>query len=113
MDTTATATTQNRPDTVVWIDERHALIARTEPEGRISTLDVQRRSRPENRFLAQVVHEIAGQGRVMVIGAQPMRLALERRYVAVCHRPDRLVAPSPAAGAVGDEIARGLDRLVA
>jgi hypothetical protein len=48
-----------------------------------------------------------------MIGAESIRLELERRYVAVSHRPDRLIAPSARATAAGDQIARGLDRLAA
>ena len=92
---TATATTDGRPDAVVWIDERHAIIARSEPEQAISTVEIRRLARPENRYLAQVVHEMTGRERVMVIGPEPIRLALERRFVSVSHRPDRLMAPPP------------------
>jgi hypothetical protein len=113
MTPTRTSTTQTQPDAVVWIDERHALIARHEPDGQISSVEIRRLARPENRFLAQVVHEIAGRGPVMMIGAESIRLELERRYVAVSHRPDRLIAPSARATAAGDQIARGLDRLAA
>ena len=113
MTTTRTTTTQTRPDVVVWIDERHAIIARHDPDEQISTVEVRRLARPENRFLAQVVHEIVGRGQVMLIGSEAIRLELERRYVAVSHRPDRLVAPPPRATLAGDQIARGLDRLAA
>lgn len=112
MNTPAVATEPTRPDAVVWVDERHAMIARREPEGRISTVEIRRLARPENRFLAQVVHEIAGRGPVMLIGAAPIRLELERRYVAVSHRPDRIIAP-PQAATPDTQIARGLDRLAA
>ena len=104
---------QTRPDAVVWIDERHAIIARREPAGQISTVEVRRLARPENRFVAQVVHEIAGRGPVMVVGSPPLRLALERRYVAVSHRPDRLIAPPSTADGTGAQMVRGLDRLAA
>ena len=113
MNATQTVNAQTRPDAVVWIDERHAIIARREPEGQISTVEVRRLARPENRFVAQVVHELAGRGPVMVIGSEPIRLALERRYVAVSHRPDRLLASPARANDAGAEIVRGLDRLAA
>lgn len=113
MNATQTDKAQAQPDAVVWIDERHAIIARCEPEGQIATVEVRRLARPENRFVAQVVHEIAGQGRVMVIGSHPLRLALERRFVAVSHRPDRLVAAPPRARTAGNQIVQALDRLAA
>ena len=104
---------QTRPDAVVWIDERHAIVARCEADHEISTVEIRRLARAENRFVAQVVHEIAGRGRVMVIGTEPLRLALERRYVAVSHRPDLLVAPPLPARDSGAQNVRGLDQLAA
>ena len=111
MNSPRATTEKTRPDAVVWVDEQHAIIARREPEG-ISTVEIRRLSRPANRFLAQVVHEIAGRGPVMLIGSAPIRLELERRYVAVSHRPDRIVAP-PRAATADIQVARGLDRLAA
>ena len=113
MNATLTDRTPYRPNAVVWIDDRHAIVARCEDDGEISTVEIRRLARAENRFVAQVVHEIAGRGRVMVIGTEPIRLALERRFVAVCHRPDLLVAPPRQASDSGDQIVRGLDRLAA
>ena len=104
---------EQRPDVVVWIDERHALIARCDPEGQISTVEIRRLARPENRYLGQVVHEINGRGRVMLIGAPPIRLALERRFVAVSHRPDRLLPAPPRARVFAAKIVDRLDRLAA
>lgn len=101
------------PDAVVWIDERHAIVARLEPAGLIATVDIQRRQRAEGRFLAQVVHEIGGRERVMVVGPEPIRLALERRYVAVSHRPDRLVAAPPQARLAGAGILERIGRFAA
>ena len=113
MNATQTDGTPCRPNAVVWIDERHAIVARCEADGQISTVEIRRIARAENRFVAQVVHEIAGRGRVMVIGTEPIRLALERRYVAVSHRPDLLVAPPLQAPDSVGQNARGLDQLAA
>jgi hypothetical protein len=101
---TAGIATDGRPDAVVWIDERHAIIARSEPQQEISTVEIRRLARPENRYLAQVVHEMTGRERVMVIGPEPIRLALERRFVSVSHRPERLMAPPPETHAGSHEV---------
>ena len=90
-------TREQRPDSVVWIDERHAIVAQSDPAGGISTVEIRRLHQPESRYLGHVVHEIGGHERVMLVGPQPIRLALERRFVAVGHHPDRLMAtPAPA-----------------
>lgn len=90
-------TREQRPDSVVWIDERHAIVAQRDPAGGISTVEIRRLRQPESRYLGHVVHEIGGHEHVMVVGPQPIRLALERRFVSVGHRPDRLIAaPLPA-----------------
>jgi hypothetical protein len=102
-----------RPDAVVWVDERHAIVARAATDGAISTVEVRRVGRPETRYLAQVVHEIGNREHVMIIGPSVLKLALEREYVALSHRPERLVpAPQGASGA-GSEILHRMERLAA
>ena len=100
------------PDAVVWIDERHAIVARSD-DGGIATTEIRRVGQPETRYLARVVHEIRDQSRVMLVGQYPIRLALEREYVAISHRPDRLVAIPPAARGAGAEILDRIERLAA
>jgi len=101
-----------RPDAVVWVDERHAIVTRSEAGG-IATTEIRRVSQPETRYLARVVHELGDREHVMVVGPQPIRLALEREYVAINHRPDRLIAVPTAARGAGDEILERLERLAA
>ena len=84
---------EQRPDAVAWVDASHAIVALRDPAGRISTVEVRRMHQPEPRYLAQVVHELGGHEHVMLIGPDPIRIALERRFVAVTHRPDSLMAP--------------------
>jgi hypothetical protein len=103
MHETTNAIAAQRPDAVVWIDEGHAIVARLEPEGRISSVEIRRLQQPENRYLGHVVHEIGNREHVLVVGPEPIRVALERRYVSVSHRPDRLIPAPPT----------GLERLVA
>ena len=102
-------TTGQRPDSVVWIDERHAILAQVDPAGEISTVEVRRLQQPESRYLGQVVHEIGAHEHVMVVGPQPMRLALERRFVAVGHRPDRLIAEQPSRRVAAEKLVEGVD----
>ena len=104
---------EERPDAVVWIDERHAIVAQRDPVGGISTVEVRRLQQAEPRYLGRVVHELAGQEHVMLIGAQPLRLALERRFVAMTHRPERLMPAAPAARIEGARLVDGLHRLAA
>ena len=106
-------TTGQRPDSVVWIDERHAILAQLNPTGEISTVEIRRLQQPEGRYLGHVVHAIAGHEHVMVVGPQPMRLALERRFVAVGHRPDRLIAAQPSRRFAAEKLVEGLERFAA
>jgi hypothetical protein len=101
------------PDAVVWVDERHAIVARTGDEGGISTIEVRRAMRPEPRYLADVVHEIGNRERVMIVGPSLPRLALEREYVAISHRPDRLIAVPAGTGKAGAAILGRIERLAA
>ena len=108
MNATISARTQ-RPDAVVWIDEQHALVAQLDPAGEISTVEVRRAQQAEARY---VVHELGAHEHIMVLGPEPIRLALERRFVAVGHRPDRLMAP-PRAESAGQRVMAGLSELAA
>jgi hypothetical protein len=77
------------------------------PTGRWSRAATRRRSlRPRHsaavgrsdepgRYLAAVVDEIGEAARVVVLGADALRVDFEREYVAIGHRPDRIVDVSP------------------
>jgi hypothetical protein len=111
---TATPAAQElRPDAVVWVDERHAIVARTDAKGSISTVEIRRVGRPETRYLAQVAHELRDRERVMVVGPAVIKLAFEREYVAISHRPDRLMAPPAGCRETGAEILDRMERLAA
>lgn len=84
------------PSAVVWINGRHAIVARMSGDGRISTYEIDRGVEPELSYLALVIHSIGDQERVMILGPSSVRLALEREYVAIYRRPDRLVDVEPA-----------------
>jgi hypothetical protein len=97
---------------VAWIDSSRALIARTSSAGGIDIREV----RPAGRrgelapYLARVVAEIGDRDRVAILGSAALRLELEREYVTINRRPDRLldVAHAPEV----DELAL-IDRLTA
>ncbi len=81
---------------VAWIDEERASVARTNPQGTITTCDVERDGELESVYLAMVVRAIGDRDRVVILGPGSMRLALEREYVSIYHRPERLVDVEPA-----------------
>jgi hypothetical protein len=96
---------------VVWIDGRSASLAVTDEAGEIATCDIDRGLEPELSYLAIVVRAIGDRERVVILGPSAMRLALEREYVAIHHRPDRLVDVEPAGALDGDELVRRLREL--
>jgi hypothetical protein len=101
-------TNTERLSAVVWMDEERALVARSSGDG-ISMVEIARGVHPETQYLAHVVQEIGDGERVMVVGSGPLRLALEREYVSINHRPDRLISVAAIARADGAEI---VDRLL-
>jgi hypothetical protein len=92
---TTSETEERLPSAVVCINERHATVARMGEDDRISMAEVDRATEPELQYLAHVVHELGDQERVLIVGPGSMRLALEREYVSISRRPDRLVSVPP------------------
>jgi hypothetical protein len=93
-----TSTMTREPQTaIVWITRHCAAVAASLPGGEFTTAEIERRDDPEPRFLAHVVEAIGEHDRVMILGPSAARLALEREYVAISHRPDRLVPVPPYA----------------
>ena len=105
-------TAEVRPDAVVWVDEQHAIVASAGVEG-IATTEIRRVGQAEVRYLARVVHELGDRQRVLIVGAHPMRVGLEREYVSITHRPDRLIGPPSAARGGGAAILARMERLAA
>jgi len=88
-----------RPSAVVWIDRGHALVATTTPEGAVAVSEVTRPSgvvAPDATYLARVVERIGDRERVVILGPGEARLALEREYVSIYRRPERLVDVEPS-----------------
>lgn len=80
------------PTAVVWISGRHAVVAVADGgDGGISSTTVERMIESEADFVARIVGAVGDSERVMVLGPASLRLAVQRAYVAMSHRPDRLV----------------------
>ncbi|HYK95090.1 MAG TPA: hypothetical protein VE011_04360 [Candidatus Dormibacteraeota bacterium] len=92
-----------RAAAVVWLDGKHALIARAH-EGHSVITEVGRDADPETQYLLRVLHEAEGCDRLAVMGSDPSRIALEREYVALYRRPDRLIDLGPSSRADREEI---------
>ena len=99
-----TAGEASAPSAVVWINGRQAIVAGMGRDGRISTSEITRGSMREQPYLAQVVRAIGDRQRVLILGPSSIRLALERDYVAMYRRPDRLVDVEPAGTFSPDEL---------
>lgn len=91
-----TADTPPRHEAAVWIEHDLAVIVEQWPDGHenVERLD---RIPPESEaaFEARTVDEVLDEDRVVVSGPAYARTGFERAYVAVTHRPDRLVDVEP------------------
>jgi hypothetical protein len=89
---TATRELDAARETVVWIDDDQAVISERAADGRERVEHVDRQpaeSRPA--FEIRTIREIVDRDRLVVSGPAGARLGFERAYVAMTHRPDRLV----------------------
>ncbi|HET7182213.1 MAG TPA: hypothetical protein VFI15_08290 [Candidatus Limnocylindrales bacterium] len=84
------ATRTEHPAAIVWLDRQHALIARAH-EGHPTVTEVDREADPSVQYLLRVAHEAADCDRVVIAGPDSARLDFERAFVALYHRPDRLI----------------------
>ena len=78
---------------VVLLAATEAVIARTRPDGRDEIARVGRRSRAADAppFYLRVLRELGDRAPVLILGSTGDRTAFEREFVAVWHRPDRLM----------------------
>ena len=107
----AGATRTVPPSAVVWINRRQAIVATMGSDGRVSTCEINRGLEPELPYLALVVRAIGDRERVVILGPSSIRLALEREYVAVYRRPERLVDVEPAGSLQAKELVGRLHAL--
>lgn len=107
------ATLAHGSGAVTWIDPSRAVVARTAPTGGVAVSVVPGGARParEAPFLARVVDEIGDRDRVLILGPDAMRLELEREYVTIFHRPDRLLDVEAAGPTDEAELVRRLEVL--
>jgi hypothetical protein len=114
--TRATGGTLTQPGhacAVVWIDVDGATVARTRPDGGIEVKLVERDWADEvnpDHMLDRVVDEIGDRERLVILGPGWTRTALEREYIAIYQRPDRLVDVEPADADERDHL---VERLIA
>jgi len=96
--TTRRLTADERPahKVVVWIDHDEAFIVGQGPDGRETVALVDRLpGESEAEFEARTVGEVVDEDQVVVSGPAYARTDFERAYVAVTHRPDRLIDIEP------------------
>lgn len=79
------------PSSVVWIDPNGAIVASMDRHGSIHIVEIDREMDSESAYVARIAHHIGDRQRVVILGPDQARLTLEREYVALFHRPDRLV----------------------
>lgn len=77
---------------VVWIEPGRALVARDVAGGEPSLVEVSIPIVPAITppVLAEVAHRVADADRVLVLGADELRTALEREIVAIGHHPESI-----------------------
>jgi hypothetical protein len=82
----------------IWIDHDQAVIVEHGPDRRSGVERLDRGPHEsEMTFEARMIDQLIDDDRVVVSGPSDARLQFERAYVAVTHRPDRLVDAEPAA----------------
>jgi hypothetical protein len=77
---------------VVWIEPGRALVVRDEEGGEPSVVEVDIPVMPAITppVLAGVAHRVADADRVLVLGPDELRTALEREIVAIGHHPESI-----------------------
>ncbi len=109
------ATLAHPSGAVTWIDPTRAVIARTGTGGEVAVRTIRHESvRSGTRpFLARVVDEIGDRDRILILGPDAMRVELEREYVTIYHRPDRILDVEASGPAEQAELVRRLEALTA
>ena len=84
-------TTRTVPSSLVRIDPSNTLIARIGHDGVVARRSVERGPDSQSAYFARIVDAAGDHDCLIVLGPGYARLAFEREYVEICHRPDRLV----------------------
>ena len=84
-------------ESVVWIDHEQARIIASTRDG-VETVRILDREAAETEaaFEVRATDAVIDADRVVVAGPPDVRTGFERAYVAITHRPDRLVDVEPA-----------------
>jgi len=84
---------------VVWIERGRAIVVRGSGVGEPASLELPVPSTTAGTppALAEIAHRIGDVDRVLVLGAEDLRTALEREIVAIGHRPES-IREEPEAG---------------
>lgn len=98
---------------VVWINGRQAIVATMSDDRQVFTCEINRGLSPEAAYLALVVRAVGDRERVVILGPSAARLALEREYVTIYHRPDRIVDVEPAGAVKTEDLVERLRALAA
>ena len=96
---------------VVWLNGREALVARRGDRGKPVVATIRRGIGGADAYLLRIVREIGDRERVMILGPGSARLALEREYVSLYRRPERLVDVEPAGAVTSDDLIERLSTL--
>jgi hypothetical protein len=81
----------------VRIDHAEAVIVSHPADGSESTEILNRRpTESEARFEARTADEVIDEDRIAVSGPEDLRIGFDRAYVALTHRPERLVDVKPS-----------------
>jgi hypothetical protein len=77
---------------VVWIEPGRAIIVRGSGTGEPASLELAVPPTPGATapVFAEIAHRIGDVDRVLILGAEDLRTALEREIVAVGHRPEAI-----------------------
>jgi len=90
--------TLRRAGAVTWIDPRRAIVARASGRGDIELREFSLPADADERRygLGDVARELGGPDPVVFIGPESDRAALEREFVSVFRRPDRIEDIEPS-----------------
>lgn len=98
-----------RVGAITWISPARAIVARRAASGWVDVARVENPTPDEEMpYLARVAHEIGDADRVLIMGADAIRTELEREYVRIYHRPDRLVDIEPSGDVTEDQLVERL-----
>jgi hypothetical protein len=101
------------PSAVVWLNGRRAVAARMSHDGRASTCEIERGFEPEDSYLAIIARTLGTRERLLILGPNRFRQALERDYVARYGRSSRLIDVEPSSGLGEQDLVARLRALAA